>query len=211
MHTSLRAASITLREYLRAGLAADPALGALFGGTPTMTVSLLSPREMAEGHAQGLSVWLYRVVRDEQRLNAPPARIAPDQLQPTPLPVRLCYLVTPIIPNTSSASGPGQAGTEREQEVLGKVMQLLYDRPTLRGPDLEDDLRGTAAMLTVRLEAQSLDDMARVWSALQQPYELSASYELTVAYVAPRAQPSQVAPVRVALPTYATVVGRETP
>src|SRR5690242_15863555 len=123
MYTALRATSLTLVEFLRQRFAADAVLGPLFdpiAGGP-MTVSLNSPQEMTDDNAQGVSVWLYRVVRDEERVNAPPQRITPGELRPTPLPVKLHYLVTPI---TTLGGG---FGTESEQVFLGKVLQAFYD------------------------------------------------------------------------------------
>src|SRR5689334_10207652 len=98
MHTALRATSETLRLFLQARLEAAPDLRPLFdaGAGGTMKVSLATPEEMADASLTGLSVWLYRVVRDEDRLNDPPRRVSRDQVKPAPLPMRLHYLVTPM-------------------------------------------------------------------------------------------------------------------
>jgi hypothetical protein len=206
VHTALRATSLTVQGFLQAGIIADPSLGPFFdpvlGGT--MQVSLNTPQEMAANGVEGVSVWLYRVERDEQRLNAPPVRVSPTQLAPTPLPLRLHYLVTPVV-----AVDPAFPLTSpsREQELLGKVLQLCYEHPVLRGSDLLDALAGSAGELTMRLESMALEDVARVWNALQRPYQLSVSYEVSVAAIAPQAQPSLVSPVHVPAPEYGVIVG----
>ena len=41
---------------------------------------------MAEKPAEGISVWLYRVIRDDQRLNDPSVRLSATELQLPPLP-----------------------------------------------------------------------------------------------------------------------------
>src|SRR5688572_3196767 len=97
MNTAIRAASETLRSVLQAAMAADPILRLLFTGAGASVVSLANPDEMSATGESGISLWLYRIVRDEQRLNAPPERIAPDRIRSTPLPVRLHYLVSPVI------------------------------------------------------------------------------------------------------------------
>ena len=81
-------------------------LATFFSGATT--VSLATPQEMRDLNQQGLSVWLYRVARDENRLNDPPeVRTLPGggvEVLPTPLPVRLHYLMTPLAsasPDTS--------------------------------------------------------------------------------------------------------------
>ena len=155
----------------------------------------------AENDAEGLSVWLYRVARDEERLNAPPERVSYNQVRRAPLPVRLHYLLTPI-----TASADLQGGPETEQVVLGKVLQALNDHPVLRGTDLQGELSGTAAELAVRLEPLTLEEIARVWDALDGSYQLSVSYEVSVVQIATDEQPESVAPVEVVMPEYGVVV-----
>jgi hypothetical protein len=203
VHTAIRAASLSLAGFLGDGFAADPELGPLFGGT--MEVSLNTPEEMAEAKVQGLSLWLYRVVRDEQQLNAPPERLSPTQLLPTPLPLRLHYLVTPIvkIDNAHPRESP-----RREQTILGKVMQLLHVHPILQGTDLLDTLTGSTARLAVRLETLDLEELSRVWYALKRSYQLSISYETSISFLA-APHPDRVAPVRVAQPQHSVIVAQE--
>src|SRR6266545_1579907 len=98
MYTALRATSQTLIRYLQQQFETDPNLMPFFdaGSGGTMRVTLRTPEEMLNATVEGLSVWLYRVVRDEELLNAPSERIAPNLLRRPPLPVRLYYLMTPI-------------------------------------------------------------------------------------------------------------------
>jgi hypothetical protein len=210
MHTSLRATSRTLQDYLQTGFVADFALAPFFdpiqGGS--MQVSLNDPEEMQSNHVEGVSVWLYRIERDEQRLNAPPTRPAPDRLTATPLPLRLHYLVTPIV--TIDPAFP-LVSPGREQEMLGKAMQLFYQRPVLRGTDLRDTLTGSDERISIRLEPMSLEEITRVWNALEQPYQLSVSYEVTLAFVAPDAQPLVITPVRIAEPMHGVIVSEDLP
>ena len=177
MYTALVATSESLRDLLRASFLADVGpggLGTFFAGT--MDVSLETPREM-QGHQQGLSMWMYRVVRDETRLNDPP-RLRPlpsggTQLIPPPLPLRLHYLLTPLV----------DAGPETEQRILGRVLQVFHTRPVLSGADLRGDLTGTNAQIQVRLESLSLDETSRVWEGLGGDYQLCVSYEVSIANI----------------------------
>ena len=203
MYTALRATSLTLVEFLRQRFAADAVLGPMFDpimGGP-MVISLNSPQEMVDDNLQGVSVWLYRVVRDEERLNAAPERIAPGQLRRVPLPVRLHFLVTPI---TTLGGG---FGPESEQVFLGKVLQSFHDHALLRGTDLRDDFTGTTVELTVRLETLGLDQISLVWEALEGSYQLSVSYEVSVVYIQSELEPAAVSPVEVALPEFGVIVG----
>jgi hypothetical protein len=181
VYTALRATSVTITQLLESRLRADPALGTLFdpGLGGTMEVSLRTPQEMREASQQGLSVWLYRVARDEQLLNVPPRRVSVDRLRPLPLPLRLHYLMSPIIVNGDNAA----AAPALEQAVLGKVLQTFHDTPIVEGADLRDDLVGSGATLHVRLEPQGLEEITRVWDALEASYQLCVSYEVGVVLV----------------------------
>ena len=208
MHLALQAASDALSRFLALAIDADPTLGPLFvlGGGP-MVVTLNTPREMLDLPAQGLSVWLYQVLRDDQRLNAPPERVRVDQVRPAPLPLRLRYLVSPVV---SQVANSPNASPRREQEILGRVLQALHDHPILRGADLEDTaFEGTNVTLNVRLEPVTVEEITRVWHALQQSYQLSVSYEMSLVFIDTALSVSPAHPVRVALPEYGIVVREE--
>ena len=207
MYTALRATSLTLASYLSNGFKADPELGPLFdpGQGGSMQVSLNTPDEMHDASIQGVSIWLYRVIRDDQRLNTPPERVTPNRLQPAPLPIRLHYLVTPIV--TTDPTSPS-ASSEQEQVILGKVLQLFHERPVFRGSDLCDTLTGSRAEIAMRLETYSMDEISRVWMALKQSYELSVAYEAAVVNIDRTAHPIMSAPVHAVIPEYATIIDR---
>jgi hypothetical protein len=207
MYTALRATSQTLAAYIRQRLEAEHNLDHFFGSSGTMVVSLNTPQEMTQPPAQqGVSVWLYRVIRDEQRLNAPPERLGPNQLRYPPLPLCLHYLVTPVIDSNGNGAGP-----EVEQTVLGKVLQIFHDHPRLRGTDLRDDFSGTTVELHVRLEPLTLEEITRIWEGLHSSYQLSVSYEVSVVNIASAMEPESVSPVQVALPEYGVIVSAVSP
>ena len=162
-----------------------------------MGLSLGTPKEMRDRNKEGLSIWLYRVIRDEERLNDPPVRVGFSQIKYPPLPLRLHYLMVPIV----NAADP-LAGAETEQRILEKVLQTFHDHPQLRGMDLQGDFKDTESELNVRLESLSLEEITRVWDALEGSYQLSVSYEVGVAYVESALQMGKVSPVNVALPEY---------
>lgn len=198
MYTALRATSQTLTRFLETRFQADALLSGLFsvGG---MVISLSTPQEMTEKPAEGLSVWLYRVIRDDQRLNDPPERLGSNLLRPQPLPVRLHYLLTPV---TNRKVGD----PETEQLIMGKVLQTFHSHPILRGADLRAELAGTEAELKIRLEPMSLEEITRVWEAVEGSYQLSVSYEVSVVNIESELEPEKVTPVDVALPEYGLIV-----
>lgn len=196
MFQALHATSETLRAFLQTSIDADPFFSSNQWGARSMHVRLQTPAEMADEGDEGASLWLYRVVRDESRLNDPPRRISPTQLRPPPLPMRLHYLVTPIT-NRANHFDP-----ETEHYVLGKVLQLFHSKATFWGADLRAQFASTAVQLQVRLETLSLDEITRVWEGLNGSYQLSVSYEVSLVDIDAALEPETISPVLVVLPEF---------
>jgi Pvc16 N-terminal domain len=135
----------------------------------TLPVELKTPTEMNSAGGTGLSVWLYHVVRDENRLNDAPVRVSPTQEKRAPLPLRLHYLITGI-----------NITRELEQLTLGLVLQAFHGHPRLFGSDLQAEFAGSGLELNVRLEQLSLDQLSLAWDALSSAYQLSLSYEVAL-------------------------------
>lgn len=200
MITALRATSRTLADFLQAEFSADPDLGSFFSTAAGMRVYLNTPAQMT-GSRAGLSVWLYRVTRDESTLNRPPERVSPTRVVPPPFPARLHYLLAPIT-NITTDDAPAT-----EQVILGKALQVLHDHPQLSGVDLADDFTGTRAVITSRFEALSIEELARIWDALDASYRTSVSIEVSVADIESRRSEQVGPPVRVPVTEPALVVG----
>lgn len=187
MYPALAATSETLRYALERAMLTDIGPGRLaeFFGNASTLVSNRTPRAMQDSNEQGLSVWLYRITRDENRLNDPPRqRVVAGgrvELLPPPLPLRLHYLVTPIATNA----------VDTEQRILGRALQTFHATPLLGGAALRGELGGTDAEIHVHLEALNLEDMTRVWEALTGAYRLAVSYEVSLACIDSDAVPTR--------------------
>lgn len=203
MYTALRSTTITLTEILEQHLHNDSALRAFFnpldGGT--MVVSASTPQEMADNSQAGLSVWLYRIDRDDQLLNHPPRRVGFDRIEKRSLPLRLHYLVTPVANTNQDGNGP-----PLEQSILGKVLQTFHDHPLLSGINLQDDLANSGVEIAVRLEPLGLEEITRVWDALERSYQLCVSYEVSVVTVGSDTEADQMSPVDVISNEYGVIL-----
>ncbi len=158
----------------------------------------MPPRGRRDEHnnpVNAISLWLYRVARNADLLNAPPERVD-DQLKRQPLPIDLFYLVAPIT-----------ATSDNEQALLGKVLQVFAEHAILRGTDLQDDLEGETTELRLTLETLTLEELTRVWTALAEPYQLSASYRVQVVRIDSELEPSRVHPVHRRRTHYQQIVG----
>jgi Pvc16 N-terminal domain len=141
------------------------------------------------------------VVRDSERLNDPPFRMSVTELKDPPLPMRLHYLITPI------TSRDNQGDPETEQYVLGKVLQMFHTTSTLRGANLRDEFIGSDIELNIRLETLNLDEIARVWDALEGSFQLCVSYEVSVVNIDSALEPQGMVPVKVVMPELGLIVG----
>jgi hypothetical protein len=159
-YTSLAAVSLALQKILETEItdSTDPQLAGV-------KVFLYSPKRMKEEDEDGISLWLYRVNREADALNRPPERIGPNRLRAQPLPLTLYFLVTPML------SEPRD-----EQAVLGKIAQVLNDHAIVRGAQVGPVLGADNTELRVVLDGLTLEELARVWDVLKEPYQLSVCY-----------------------------------
>jgi hypothetical protein len=172
------------------------------GSGGTMVVSLNSPQEMTENNEQGVSLWLYRVVKDGERANDSMERISGTQMRRRPLPLSLEYLVTPIVTARDNHGSP-----ETEQTILGKIVQIFHDHPILSGISLQDDFLGTDVELHVHLESLSIDESARIFDALERSFQLSLSYQVGMVQVDSEHEPLAASSVQTAAPDFGVIVG----
>jgi hypothetical protein len=148
----------------------DPQVNALIDNQNR--ISLESPYDLRNNNAVRLSIYLYRIVEDAYTKNQFPVVGTGINLRRPPLTLDLYYLVTPLV------------GAPREQQiVLGKVMQVFYDRAILSGADLVGALAGTDDVVRIMLNPVTLEETTRVWHALEMSYRLSMCYAVRVAFV----------------------------
>jgi hypothetical protein len=192
-YTVIRAVSLTLYQLLKEHFTLEPQL-------KNVQIDLGSPKELGKaGETKRISLWLYRVTRNEHTLNQPPRRTVANQIVPHPLPLNLYYLVTPITNQPPD-----------EQDMLGAVLQVFHDHAILRSSDVPhlpqlvtDNLREE---LRLTLETLSLEEITRVWNALQASYQLSVSYLVQVVTIDSDHEPVQVSPVVVKETTYTQIL-----
>jgi hypothetical protein len=160
----------SLVSLLFSELNADPQLNGLIDSEAR--ISLESPAQLENDNSVRLSMYLYRIVENPYLKNRFPLVGNGGSQRKPPLTLDLYYLLTPLV------------GTPKEQQiVLGKAMQALYDRAILESPDLEGSLGESGEEIRVILNSVSLEELTRVWQALEIPYRLSVCYTARVAIV----------------------------
>lgn len=180
--TAVWAVSKTLQTLLVKQIQLDPQF------SKEIPVTLESPKAVRATTGtvseSSISVWLYRVVRNEFLLNRQPARPTADRIAYPGIPINLHYLITPM-----------HSDPEMQQVILGKVLQVFHDYALLRGAQLEASLSDSTEELRLSLETLSLEELTRVWSALIEPYQLSVSYSVQVITIDSALEPLKSTPV----------------
>ena len=132
-------------------------------GLATNDIVLTNPGD--QGPDITLSIWLYQVTPNEHLRNFPNVRVQNQNFdQLTPLPLDLCYLLTPLKKDETA-----------NQQTLGRALQVLYDNAilTLNAGDNVEELH-------ISICQRSIEELAKVWEALQKPYRLSVCFEVRV-------------------------------
>jgi hypothetical protein len=147
-------------------------------------VSTASFSSLASTSVPTVSLLLYQVAQNTELRNAPKRRTSTGELVRQPLPLELCYLVTPWGARESETLMVDEAAAQEEHRLIGLVMQAFYDHAEL-GPS---DLVGlpTASVwsptdnLQITLETLSIEDHYRIWDAGELGYRLSVPYRVRV-------------------------------
>lgn len=202
MKTAIRDASQSLRRFIEQALQEDPDLSPYFDPADphpdaigTMLVTLDTPQELEDRNSEGVSLWLYLIQREEYTLNRAPRRLPTDRLERRPLPLRLHFLVTPLVDHEVRTDA-----TDLEHLILGRILQAFHDEDSLSGARLLATLAGSGLELFVRLEPLSLEEITRVWDALDKPYQLCVSFEMSVVPIASAWEAERFARVDALLP-----------
>jgi hypothetical protein len=95
-----------------------------------------------------------------------------DTLDKPPLALNLYYALTPFAEDQID-----------EHRVLGEAMRILYDHAIIAAPLLQGDLEQSAEEFKIDLCAFTLEELTRIWYAVNRPYRLSISYEVRIVLI----------------------------
>jgi hypothetical protein len=122
-----------------------------------------------------------------------PRQVRPGENASPPLALNLHYLIT--------AYGRGDTDNEAvSHRALGGAMSVLHDHPVLGRDEITlalagNDLGNQFERLRITPITTPLDEMSKLWTALQTQYRLSVGYEVTVILIDSRLSMSSAPPV----------------
>lgn len=160
------------------------------GQSVAVTVDAPPHYEAEDGDAPAelpqVNLFLYRVTENAYLKNQElPGRGSPGAYGSPPLSLELFYILTAY---GRSAEGADLGDSKLSHYLLGSAMRVFHDYPVVTegltrqtlpvigDPILDARLFGEFEQLRLCLSPVSLDDLTKVWTALAQPYRLSAAY-----------------------------------
>jgi Pvc16 N-terminal domain len=136
-------------------------------------VSLNSPADDARNPMEPkVNLFLLRVAENAFAKNREWRPVGPGVLQKPPLALNLFYIMTPFANDRLD-----------EHRALGEAMRIFYDHAIVTAPLLRGELEHTTEELKVDLCQFSLEELTRIWNALNQPFRLSVCYEVRIVLV----------------------------
>jgi hypothetical protein len=146
------------------------------------TVSLASPADVTINALQPqMNVYLFRLVENAYAKNQVRQAVGRDTLAKPPLALNLYYVLTPFA-----------ADQIDEHRVLGETMRIFYDHAIVAAPLLRGDLELSTEEFKIDLCPFTLEELTRIWHAVNRPYRLSICYEVRIILVdSSIEQPSQ--------------------
>jgi hypothetical protein len=155
----------------------DAAIQAEIGGDFAVNVSRSSP-ETARKHPCQLTLYLMHVGRDAYWRNAPVEGPRPQLNTSQPLSLNLYYLL----------SAWSDTRYQEEQRAMTVALQYFHANPICRhltGGLVDEEF-------TISVEADSIEEMSRLWQAFTVPMRLSCVVKVGVVFVAPKLPPPTV-------------------
>jgi hypothetical protein len=193
-YTALGAVGLSLQRLLHDRLD-DPS------GKAVVTVG--NPPDEPEAEERVVNLFLYRVSLNGALSNLPPRnRGERGSYGHPPLALNLYYLLNTY--GTTTAVGSDVLHDEIvAHDLLGSAMRILNDYPILTPAIetsggvqvLDPDLLGADEAVKVTLDPLSLEDLSKVWTALNRPFRPSAAYEVSVVQIDSRLRTPNVLPV----------------
>ena len=140
-----------------------------------LVVTLDSPATLPTGGDQDsakINLYLYQVLENPFSKNQPWVTQPTGTQKYPPLALNLYYLLTPYATDPISA-----------HRVLTHAMQKLHDNSNLLDAQLQESLRLSVDHLSIVLCPMELEELTRIWNALQTPYRLSVCYQVRIVLI----------------------------
>jgi hypothetical protein len=129
-----------------------------------------------------ITVFLYRVAVNSEMRNSPRRILGDGRVTRPLLPLELYYMITPWARETRD-----------EFRIIGRILQVLYDRAEIGPADLQGTSWSQGDSVQLVLDSLPVEDHYRIWETTDLPYRLSLTYIARVVGIEPEVR--EVVPV----------------
>src|SRR5271165_3425054 len=168
----------TLIDMLRNAVATSPLWTETIHGHPiqkfNIDVSGAMPAVVRDQADCMLSLYLLHVGRDPYWRNTPPAGALARTNPAQPLSLNLSYLLTAY----------DNKNFWHEQQAMSIALNCFHQNPIYQSATEE---------FTITVEADTIEEMSRLWQAIASPIRLSAMFRVAVVFLRPAVPPPQAA------------------
>jgi Pvc16 N-terminal domain len=157
-------------------------------------VTLLPPGD-ALPSGLGVNLYLYRVMESPFTRNRDwPGSFTSPPSQGPALGLHLSYLLTPF----AAAPDPASSVGDDAHTMLGAAMLTLHENPVINNvhiPGFDADavlpayLLNSYEQIKITLAATSIEELSKIWAAINQPYRLSVAYDVSLVELTPTPPP----------------------
>lgn len=146
------------------------------GMSPTVPVTLLAPGDPSSRPTR-VNLFLYSMEPHPHLRNLEPTPDPgdPTRLLPPPLALVLNYLVTAYAPSEE------ESGQAAGQSILADAVRVLHENGVVPSRFLEPGL--LVGEVKVSLRSVDIEELSKIWTALDQSYRLSVVHQVSVALV----------------------------
>src|SRR5438445_5722635 len=192
-YRAVGAVGLSLRSLLRTQMDMPPDMPA---GILSVPVALGIPPNEGEDTPEGplLNLFLYRLTENGALKNQDIPGHETGTYGQKPLAIDLHYLVT-AYGSTGRGNDPPIVDEHLAQWILGDAMRVLNDFAIVPRTILDPVLGNEFESVKLTLEPLTLEDISKIWTALNRPFRLSVAYCVTVVQIEtqlPRTYPRPV-------------------
>jgi hypothetical protein len=186
---------------------------------PDATITTKSPRKARNDSHGGsqLNIFLYQTaVNAAWQKKQGSGQLQLGELESLPLALNLYYAIAAYGRNDDDILS---------HRLLGKAMSILHEHPLLTPAEIKaalpgNDLHEQVEQIRITPQPLSPEDLSRLWSIFQAPYEISVAYQVSVVLMTCQGKPTEaptigsndlLSKLTVPLPLYPSLKNLEIP
>ncbi len=167
LYTSVADVGITLVKLLRDNMVPEPVAQPEF-------IGLACPAEKGDFR---LTLFLYNIVESGEHRSNEMQVTSSGLVKYPPLSMNLHYLLT------AHSGSDLQTRALDESRILGRAMQVFFDNPIVKKPNMLGIPDDRDEEVRIILENMNSEDMMKLWTFPNLPYKLSVSYMVGPVYI----------------------------